>query len=45
MVWRYIVYISINYGVEIHRVHMHILCLLVNINKHGDDANYWRYVQ
>jgi hypothetical protein len=31
-------------GVEIHRVHIHTLCLQVNINKHGDDAN-WRYVQ
>jgi len=32
MVWRYIVYIRINYGVEIHRVHMYTLCLQVNNN-------------
>lgn len=32
-------------GVEIHRVHMHTLCLQVNNNKHGNDANFWRHAQ
>jgi len=44
-VWRYIVYICINCGVEIHCVHMHTLFLQVNNNKQGNDANCWRHAQ
>jgi hypothetical protein len=32
-------------GVEIQRAHMHTLCLQVNNNKHGNDANCWRHAQ
>jgi len=38
-------YIYINYGVEIHRVRMHKLCLQVNNNKPGNDVNCWRHAQ
>jgi hypothetical protein len=32
-------------GVEIHRVHMHTMCLQANNKKHGDNANCWRHAQ